>query len=142
LTVGASELSIQAYVQAGVIKKRYWVEVSGPGSDSALISLIPAVFGAPWSPEMEIHSGGIVVADPVGGCSEFVGKVPAGHGVVVNRGKCDFTTKAENAQNAGASFVIVVQQNCSSPSCPPITMTYAKPYNPEKVQIPVFMVGA
>ncbi len=70
----------------------------------------PAGFGAPiettgTSGQLELVSDGS--ADPTLGCGALVGFTP-GNIAVVDRGVCEFGDKGVNAQNAGASAMIVV----------------------------------
>ena len=90
-----------------------------------------------------------MMAQPPDGCSPLQIQI-SGYGVVMNRGGCTFTTKAENAQSAGAVFVIVVQMDVSStgspfcldPPCEAITMTSGTSWDPRAVTIPAFMIGS
>jgi hypothetical protein len=49
----------------------------------------------------------VAVAFPVDGCRELEGSGLAGTMVLIQRGTCEFGTKALHAQNAGALGVIV-----------------------------------
>jgi hypothetical protein len=53
-------------------------------------------------------------ASPTDGCEPFT--LAAGAIALVDRGNCDFTVKAQNAQNAGAAAVVVVNNVAGSPS--------------------------
>jgi len=58
--------------------------------------------------------GPVKVLEPAGrtlGCTPFEAGTFAGHVALLDRGSCDFTIKALNAQNAGAIAVIVANTN-------------------------------
>jgi extracellular elastinolytic metalloproteinase len=65
------------------------------------------------------------------GCETFT--VPAGSIPMMDRGLCNFTVKVKNAQNAGAEFAIVVNNNAQ----PPVAMAGAD----NTVTIPSVMVS-
>ena len=57
--------------------------------------------------------------DPVGdGCESFAATFPAGHVALIDRGTCNFSLKAENATNAGASGVIIANTDALGVSTP------------------------
>lgn len=66
---------------------------------------VPASFGSP----LDMHTRGTLVApSPVDGCAPFPGGAGiAGNIVLVDRGTCAFVQKALNAQNAGATGLVV-----------------------------------
>lgn len=147
LSVGASELSMTAYVDSGAIyKPDYWMRVQG---FEPLFPLQPAIagFGPTILTDSKV-SGYVVFAQPSDGCAAFEIKVPLGFGVVVKRGNCTFTKKAENAQVAGAAFMIVSQMDfganglpyCTEPPCAAITMTFPVGYDKTLLKIPACMV--
>jgi hypothetical protein len=140
LSVGASELSMAAYIESGAHVADYWMQIRGW---EHLVPLKPAMagFGPPFSIKSQV-SGYVVFAQPSDGCAALEIEVPSGHGVVIDRGSCTFTTKAENAQAAGASFMIVVNgPTCAETSCAPITMTFSADYDPRLLTIPACMVS-
>lgn len=57
----------------------------------------------------------VVVAAPSDGCAAMAGGV-AGKIALVDRGSCEFSVKARNAQNAGALGVVVVNNTPAAPS--------------------------
>jgi PA domain len=60
-------------------------------------------------------TAGVVQANPTNGCSALTnGSAISGHIALIDRGSCNFDAKVQNAQNAGAVGVIVVN-NVSSP---------------------------
>jgi hypothetical protein len=147
LSVGASELSMTAYVESGAIyKPDYWMRVQG---FEPLFPLQPAIagFGPTISTDSKV-SGYVVFAQPSDGCAALEIKMPLGFGVVVKRGNCTFTKKAENAQVAGAAFMIVSQMDfgangqpyCTEPPCAAITMTFPVGYDKTLLKIPACMV--
>ncbi|CEG36147.1 er degradation-enhancing alpha-mannosidase-like protein [Plasmopara halstedii] len=87
-----------------------------PTADSSYVSLtVPCVganFGATSSLKMSraFPEGEVVIADPIDGCDELssVTEEIAGNILLVQRGKCFFEKKAENAMKWGAAGIIIV----------------------------------
>ena len=145
LSVGASELSASAYFTMGSISEAFWLKAGGIEN---LLQIKPALFGAKFSDDKKI-TGLIILAQPTDGCNQLQARIPTGYGVLIDRGSCDFTMKAENAQNAGAAFMVVAQADtnpssnyvyCTNPPCAAITMTFAASYDAYKLTIPAGMV--
>ncbi|HEX5596262.1 MAG TPA: beta-N-acetylglucosaminidase domain-containing protein [Micromonosporaceae bacterium] len=96
------------------------VTVDAPSPAAGEYGAVPAAFGPPI-PLNGITRDLVVVASSTGtpsqGCGPLVG-FPAGAVAVVDRGgtNCNFVTKVTNAQNAGASAVIVVNNTASAPT--------------------------
>jgi hypothetical protein len=57
------------------------------------------------------------VDNPTDGCEPFVG-FPAGSIALLDRGACNFTLKTQNAQAAGASAVVIVNDRPGNPTSP------------------------
>jgi hypothetical protein len=64
--------------------------------------------GAAFGPALSTTglTGAVAAATPADGCSK-IGAAVSGKVALINRGTCDFTVKVLNAQNAGATAVIV-----------------------------------
>jgi len=77
---------------------------------------------APLTADLEIADDGSEVGDPTLACDPLIG-FSAGRIALVRRGECPYFDKTENAQSAGASGVVVVNDGrCTglgpdSPSC-------------------------
>ena len=109
-----------------------------PVSSTVPYGAIFAAFGAP------IESGQTFIQDYLAaavidpgnfeGCDPFAPNAFAGKTALISRGSCAFVTKALNAQDAGASFVIV--HNHADGGDSPITMGGSGP-----VTISAMMVG-
>jgi len=70
----------------------------------------------PISADFELVDDG--TADPTWGCEPLVGFTP-GNIAVIERASCEFGTKALNAQNAGATAVLIVNDGrCAPPDNP------------------------
>jgi hypothetical protein len=81
----------------------------------------------------------VVQANPTNGCSALTnGSAISGHIALIDRGSCNFDVKVQNAQNAGAVGVIVVN-NVSSPSV--IQMGGATTSIDVTITIPTLMVS-
>jgi len=111
------------------------VIVDAPSSAAGTYQASGAEFGP--APAQDVLTGALMVVDdgtasPSQGCSPLVG-FPAGAIAIADRGSCNFTVKVLNAQNAGASAVIVVNNAPGSP----ITMGGADP----AITIPAVMVS-
>jgi hypothetical protein len=94
------------------------VTVDPPSSAAGTYLAAGAAFGPP--PSVEGVSGEIVLgndgagASSTDGCEPFT--LPAGAIALVDRGNCDFTVKAQNAQNAGASALVVASNAPGAPT--------------------------
>lgn len=79
---------------------------------------MPAVH-QPWSPEPTLFDGVPLQygdgADNILGCEPFEPGSLDGLAVIVDRGDCDFTLKASNADDAGAEVVIIAQNDGGPP---------------------------
>jgi hypothetical protein len=96
------------------------VTIDAPSSAAGTYEAAGAAFGP--EPSEEGLSGNIVLvsdgsANPTLGCGPLVG-FPAGAIALVDRGSCTFVQKARNAQAAGASAVILVNNAPGDPSEP------------------------
>ena len=101
---------------SGTAPGPHQVVVSAPSSAAGTYVAAGAEFGPP--PSTTGVSGAFVlvndgVAPTSDGCSPFT--VPAGAIAVVDRGGCEFQAKAQNAQNGGASAVVVVNNAPGAP---------------------------
>ncbi len=74
----------------------------------------------------------VVDAANTNGCSAFSAGAFTGKAALIQRGSCNFSTKARNAQTAGAVFVIIYNNlggdaiqgmSCGDPSCDDITIS-------------------
>jgi PA domain len=111
------------------------VTIDAPSSAAGSYAAAGATFGA--EPTAAGLAGAIVPvsdgsASPTLGCAPLVG-FPAGAIALVDRGGCTFVQKATNAQTAGASAVIVVNNVAGDPG----TLTGDGP----GITIPVVMVS-
>jgi hypothetical protein len=96
------------------------LSVTSPASVAGLKDFVGgASFGA--QPTSAAYTGAVVPgvsadADPNSGCSALTNAAAvAGHIAIVRRGSCPFTQKAKNAQNAGATAVIIANNNGGGP---------------------------
>ena len=110
------------------------VTIDEPSSAAGTYEAQGASFGPPLD-EAGVDGDVVLVndgsADPTLGCDPFVG-FPAGSIALLDRGECTFVQKVRNAQAAGATAVIVVNNLSSAP----INMTGTAP----DVTIPSVMV--
>ena len=81
------------------------------GSRLGPIPMVTAVYGPLATPESFTASKLVYGTDPTGGthlgCQPFPAGVFTGKAVLLDRGTCSFKTKTRNAQNAGATRVII-----------------------------------
>jgi hypothetical protein len=72
--------------------------------------------GAAFGPALTTTgiTGATAVASPADGCSKIAGSV-SGKVALINRGTCDFVTKVLNAQSAGATAVIIINNVAGAP---------------------------
>jgi hypothetical protein len=101
------------------------VTVDPPSAAAGTYQATGADFGP--APDATGISGDVVLvedgsANPTQGCNPLVG-FPAGAIALVDRGTCSFVQKANNAQNAGATAMIVANNVAG----PPITMSGTDP---------------
>jgi len=111
------------------------VTILPPSSAAGTYQASGAAFGP--EPTLEGTSGDVVLGDdgtgsPNDGCEPLIG-FPAGAIALVDRGTCNFTVKARNAQDAGAVAMIVAN---NAPG-PPFTMGGTDP----SITIPSVMVS-
>jgi len=93
------------------------LRINSPASIAGGYDVGTAQFGPPLS------TGGlnnnVAQANPIDGCSPLAGNV-AGQIAFIDRGNCNFTVKVKNAQNAGATGVIIGNVSTSvDPGIPP-----------------------
>ena len=86
------------------------VTVNPPSSAAGTYAAAGADFG-PAPPVAGISGAFALVNDgagasPTDGCEPF--SIPAGSIAIIDRGNCEFQAKTQNAQNAGASAVVIV----------------------------------
>ena len=111
------------------------VTIDPPSSAAGTYLAAGAAFGP--APSVVGVSGAVVLvndgagASNTDGCEPFT--LPTGAIALVDRGNCEFQLKAQNAQNAGASAVIVVNNVAGAPS----TMGGTNP----AIAIPAVMVS-
>ncbi len=97
--------------------------VTSPAGVAGTYRAIGAQFGPPLS---ELGVTGTLVTGAGSGCSAF-GASLAGQIALIDRNtSCSYTTKAKNAQNAGAAAVVFVY-NATTPQVPPISLTGSDP---------------
>ncbi len=95
------------------------LEVSSPAPVAGVYRTAPATFGP--TPSLGGISGDLVlVDDPIAtasdACSPITNGVQLiGNIAVIDRGGCPFTTKVKNAQNAGATAAIVINNEAGPP---------------------------
>ena len=81
------------------------------GSRLGPIPMVTAVYGPLATPESFTASKLVYGTDPTGGthlgCQPFPAGAFTGKAVLLDRGTCSFKTKTRNAQNAGATRVII-----------------------------------
>jgi len=114
------------------------LRVDPPAASADDYDAAPGGFGADLSDPgvsggLELVSDGS--ASPELGCDELVDFTP-GNIAMVRRGNCQFGTKSLNAQNAGASAVVVVNNTGGNG-----TITMAGGANGGQVTIPAVMIG-
>jgi hypothetical protein len=111
------------------------VTVNPPSSAAGTYLAAGAAFGP--APSVTGVSGSFALvndgagASPTDGCEPFA--LPAGAIALVDRGNCEFQLKTQNAQNAGAAAVVVVNNVAG----PPSTMGGSNP----AIVIPAVMVS-
>jgi hypothetical protein len=96
----------------------------------------PMLFGLPineWDVAGDVELVNDGSADPTMGCAPLVGFTP-GNIALLDRGTCSFQTKALNAQDAGASAVVVAN------SSEEIWANWLGD-GPDTVTVPVMMIG-
>ncbi len=143
-TVGGNDQPVNGISVGATVNTRAFgneAAVTGPGDvPSILQSMLatPAAFGGTITQDLEgvfvyvgrIHQGNGRACDPIDDPNgELQGKI-----ALISRGACYFTTKVQNAQDAGAIAAIVFN---NVPGAPPITMGGTS----ETITIPAFMVG-
>ena len=127
ITVGASTNAHILYAA---------VELNGSNVPSNLQSLDAAIGdGVRLTGPLTAALEGITAVDSTGlACSPLPGNSLAGAIVLIERGNCDFSTKIDNAQQAGATAV-VLYQDPSHPTDPPFSALGA-----ENTGIPAVMI--
>ena len=93
--------------------------------------------GAQFGPALNTTglSGSIARATPADGCTA-VSTAVSGKLALIDRGTCDFVTKVLNAQNAGATGVIVANNNTAAPD-----EVFTMGGTNRRIRIPAVMVG-
>ena len=82
------------------------VKVQAPASLVGDLTTSPATFGVPF--DSTSVTGNVVVSDPVDGCATLANPSEiAGNIALIERGDCFFVDKVHNAQDAGATAVII-----------------------------------
>jgi len=85
-------------------------EILRPEDLSYTYKLNPAAFSVPWN--MTTSTATLVLADPPCGCGALKNYEDIeGNIALIERGDCSFTSKAIKAQEAGASAVIITDNN-------------------------------
>lgn len=92
---------------------------------------VPAVFGPEFSESVLYNE--LVIADPWMACEPLKGDY-TGKLVLASRGNCSFTTKVENAQNSGAAYVVIANDQDG-------TVAIGMAGDGENVTIPSFMIS-
>jgi subtilisin family serine protease len=107
LSVGASENARAALLEYGELTNLRLV--SGPaGAAGQTCPIAPAAFGDAVYIGGPAWSGPVVAMSPANGCTAAMNPATlAGAIVLIQRGMCEFGTKALNAQRAGAIAVLV-----------------------------------
>lgn len=119
---------VTAAVAAGALQPGApFVQVNAPGGIAGLYQLGAAVFG-PALTAGGVTGNVVLAVDPADGagpsvndaCSALTNAAAiAGNIALVDRGTCGFTVKVKNAQNAGATAVIVAD---NAAGCPPASL--------------------
>jgi len=86
--------------------------VNSPPALAVIYQIGTATFGPPLSSPGV--TGDLAQAIPTDGCSAIGGAV-SGKTALIDRGTCTFVTKVKNAQNAGATGVVIVNNVAGSP---------------------------
>ena len=93
------------------------LRINSPASIAGGFDVGTAQFGPPLSAAG--LTGNVAQANPIDGCSAMAGNV-AGQIAFIDRGTCNFTVKVKNAQDAGATGVIIGNVSSSvDPDVPP-----------------------
>ena len=129
---GAHYLRFEA---SGTVPGPHQVTINPPSSAAGTYAAAGAAFG-PAPSEAGVTGPVVLVNDgagasPTDGCEPF--SLPAGAVALVDRGNCEFQLKTQNAQNAGAVAVIVVNNVPGAP----VTMGGVNP----AIVIPAVMVS-
>jgi len=114
------------------------LRVDPPAASAGDYSVAPASFGATLSDpgiDAQLELVDDASANPDEGCGALVGFTP-GNIALVRRGNCEFGTKSLNAQNAGASAVVVINNAGGNG-----TITMAPGADGGQVAIPAVMIG-
>ena len=105
-------ISVAASVDGG--ETLFNLNITTPPAIAGNKNAVPAAFG-PIIPPATV-SGNFVYASPANGCAALVNAAAvAGNVALIDRGTCSFESKVYNAQLAGATGVIVVQNSPAAP---------------------------
>lgn len=108
-------ISVASSVDDGIVFSA--IRVNSPGEIAGLYEAAPSAFG-PELTETGI-TGDVVYAQPANACAPLTNPTAiAGKIALVDRGACQFSDKVYNAQLAGATAVIIVNNIPGSPFSP------------------------
>jgi hypothetical protein len=113
---------------------------SGPTHEVRVNSPIVATYGgngAEFGPALTTTgiTGAIVATTPADGCTA-ISTALSGKVALIDRGACDFSIKATNAQNAGAAAMIVANNTGGT-----VYFTMGAGANAQRVRIPSMMIS-
>jgi hypothetical protein len=100
------------------------VTIAPPSSAAGTYEASAATFGPPLTVGGTVYGGSVAIGNdgagtsPTDGCEPLVG-FPAGSIALLDdvaTSVCEYTTRVKNAQNAGATAVIVIQDSTGNPS--------------------------
>lgn len=119
---------MQMYLWTGAGQTHALQVTGGPGYVAS---------GAGFGPELTPTgtSGNVVLASPADGCAAISTAV-AGQVALIDRGTCDFSTKVFNAQTAGATAVVIANNQGGT-----VTFTMGAGANAANVTIPSLMIS-
>jgi subtilisin family serine protease len=112
------------------------VELTSGAGSPATFAAVNSAFGLE---DFTNFTDELIVATPADGCTTLTGGPYTGKTVIIDRGVCEFSQKANRATAAGATGVIVVNNNAAAP----FTMGNGtvEPATTASTQIPAVMVS-
>ena len=124
LTVGASLNSAESFFSLGY---NSGIHVNSPHELISDLPIVPAAFGPRFAELTLTNDASLVAAEPFNGCTELTNIAAVqGKVVLIQRGSCSFVEKARHALSAGASMMLVANNDAAEPEA--TTMGSDPPY--------------